>query len=162
MKTTLLNLALIKLNRFCIDQGIPVNGPNGEGSHVVKREQGFIYDLVSATTGKPIASVTFHKSQVPTFQITTEPTPEFFTVVAVSQNTNNFGLKSIVLLHEDGRGKQILKSLYGGDKLPEEGNRIECIEGRLQCGSYECPSDLPKVSADVAAKILKTVRKQSK
>jgi hypothetical protein len=69
MNSILLNLALINLTRFCTERGIPANGPNGEGSRVVKRGRGFTYDLVSATTGKPFVTVCFHKSQVPSFQV---------------------------------------------------------------------------------------------
>lgn len=69
MKSILQNLALIELGRFCRENNISTNGPNGEGSIVVKRDRGYIYDLVTAKTWKPIASVRFHKSQVPTFKI---------------------------------------------------------------------------------------------
>ena len=65
MKTILLNLALIELNRFCREHGIPANGPTGDGSHVVKRPRGFTYDLVSG--GNPCVSVTCQKSQSRTF-----------------------------------------------------------------------------------------------
>ena len=66
MKAILLNLALIELNRFCKEQGIPANGPDGKGARVEKRARGFVYTLVSVTTGRPIVSVRFHKSQTPT------------------------------------------------------------------------------------------------
>jgi hypothetical protein len=65
MKEILHNIALIELVSFCNRNNIPPNGHNGEGSKVVKRGRGFIYDLVSATTGKMIASVQFHKHALP-------------------------------------------------------------------------------------------------
>jgi hypothetical protein len=62
MQSVLLNLALIHLNRYCQECGIPISG-----SHVTKVGRGFRYSLVSSDTGATIATVTFHKSQVPTF-----------------------------------------------------------------------------------------------
>jgi hypothetical protein len=62
MTSVLLNLALIHLNQHCQDHGVPISG-----SHVVKVGRGFRYALVSSDTGATIVTVTFHKSQVPTF-----------------------------------------------------------------------------------------------
>jgi hypothetical protein len=69
MKDMLQNLALIDLINFCKQNNIPPNGHGGEGSRVVKRERGFVYELVSATTGKPIVSVRFYKHQTPTHEV---------------------------------------------------------------------------------------------
>lgn len=66
MKKILHNLALLDLMRFCEENNIPTNGYNAEGTHCVKAGRGFTYNLVSDATKLPIASVTFHKSSVPT------------------------------------------------------------------------------------------------
>ena len=65
MKAILLNLALRDLIQFCQDAGISANG-DGEGSNVQKIGRGFTYGLFGDVTGKLIATVTFHKNQVPT------------------------------------------------------------------------------------------------
>lgn len=65
MKDILFNLALIDLTNFCTEHNL--HGP--EGSHLVKNGRGFTYTLVTHDTERPIASVTFHKMQVPTHLI---------------------------------------------------------------------------------------------
>jgi hypothetical protein len=65
MKDILSNLALIDLTNFCTEHGLH----SSEGSHLVKNGRGFTYTLVNHDTLKPIASVTFHKHQVPTHLI---------------------------------------------------------------------------------------------
>lgn len=85
-----------------------------------------------------------------------------FTVVAVSSNTNSFGLKSVLLLAEDGEGWEILKSPYGGESMPKQGDTIQQRKGRFQCGTYECPRQLQKQTPTSAAKILKEVKSLTK
>jgi hypothetical protein len=63
MKAILLNLAMIELGKFCRENNI-----NCSGTYTVKAGRGFTYNYVDQATGQIIiASVTFHKSQVPTF-----------------------------------------------------------------------------------------------
>jgi hypothetical protein len=66
MKQILFNLALIDLNEFCAANGIKANGKDGSGSRL-KYDGRFKYSLVTVSNGKVIASVQFHKSQVPTY-----------------------------------------------------------------------------------------------
>jgi hypothetical protein len=81
-----------------------------------------------------------------------------FTVVAVSSNTNSFGYKSIILLNESGEGWEILKSAYGCEDLPKQGDVVNRVGDRFQCGSYQCPRRLEDAAPKVAAKILKEVK----
>lgn len=81
------------------------------------------------------------------------------TVVAVSKNTNSFGLHSIILLAKDGRGWQLLKS----SELPKAGDDLtfEIVNGKLalpRFHSYECPTELPKLEAKQAAKLIKSIK----
>lgn len=67
MKQILSNLANIELVKFCKENGIKANGSDGSGSRV-RYDGRFKYSLVTGY-GKLIASVQFHKLQVPTFSI---------------------------------------------------------------------------------------------
>jgi hypothetical protein len=83
-----------------------------------------------------------------------------FTVVAVSKNTNSFGLYSIILLAKDGTGWQLLKS----SDLPKAGDDLtfEIANGHLvlpRFHSYECPTELPKLEAKQAAKLIKSFKR---
>lgn len=68
MKAILKNLALIHLMEYCRNNGIPCNGYQEEGTHL-EQAKGYSYNLVSDTTGKPLLTVTFSKSSIPTFII---------------------------------------------------------------------------------------------
>lgn len=57
---------MLDLIEFCKANNIPANGYTGAGSHCVKNGRGFTFSLVTADTKRPIVSVTFHKSRVPT------------------------------------------------------------------------------------------------
>lgn len=81
------------------------------------------------------------------------------TVIAVSKNTNSFGLKSIILLSASGEGLELLKS----SDLPEAGSNIEIdyVNGKPQLPkfhSYECPRQLPAISPKQASKIIKSIK----
>lgn len=73
MEEILRNLANLDLINFCKEQNIPPNGYEGEGTNCVKNRRGTngkqFYSLVSNKTHRAIASVTFHKRQVPTHHI---------------------------------------------------------------------------------------------
>lgn len=66
MNEILRNMALIELNKFVREHNIDTGT---KGTYVVKDGRGFTYSLRDAGKGKRIASVTFHKSQVPTFSV---------------------------------------------------------------------------------------------
>ena len=83
---------------------------------------------------------------------------QIYTVIAVSFNTNSFGLKSILLLSSSGDGLEVLKSPYAGDKLPSPGDDVTL--NRL--GSYECPRELPAVDSRTASKIIRTYKKKAR
>lgn len=84
---------------------------------------------------------------------------QIYTVIAVSFNTNSFGLKSIVLLSDDGtQALSILKSPYAGDKLPSPGDDVTLN----QLGTYECPRHLPAVDPQTALKIIRTYKKKAR
>ena len=70
MKQILFNLALIDLNNFCKANGIKANGADGSGGRLVYDGR-FKYSLVTVSDGKLIASVQFHKNQVPTHSLPT-------------------------------------------------------------------------------------------
>jgi len=80
-----------------------------------------------------------------------------FTVIAVSKNTNSFGLKSLLLLSRSGSGCEILKSAYSGDPIPAEGTDVQLS----QLGCYECPRPLPALDATTASKIIRTVKRKA-
>lgn len=85
-----------------------------------------------------------------------------FTVIAVSANTNSFGLKSIIILAADGEAWQLLQSAYGTTPLPERGDVLsfKLASVRPQFGStYECPAPLPPTPAAKAKKILAALQK---
>lgn len=69
MNDILRNLAALDLIKFCLDNNIPTNGYNGEGTHTIKSGRGFKFSLVANGTGKAIVTVTFHKMQAPTHHI---------------------------------------------------------------------------------------------
>lgn len=65
MKQVLHNMAMILLGDFVREHNIDTGT---KGTYVVKDGRGFTYSLRDAETGqKRLASVTFHKSQVPTY-----------------------------------------------------------------------------------------------
>jgi hypothetical protein len=85
-------------------------------------------------------------------------TTQKYTVIAVSKNTNAFGLKSLILLSPSGSGKQVLRSAYSGPELPHEGDEVTLEQ--LQVG--ESPTyTLPSIDAKTAAKIIRTVRNKA-
>lgn len=57
------NLALIDLNNFCKENSIDISG-----THLVKEPKPYTYSL-NKENGHQLASVTFHKSSVPTHHI---------------------------------------------------------------------------------------------
>ncbi len=61
MKQILQNLALIDLINFC-----KTNNIDCSDTYVYKHYRCFTYSLINTTTKKEVATVTFHKSQVPT------------------------------------------------------------------------------------------------
>jgi hypothetical protein len=81
-----------------------------------------------------------------------------FTVIAVSSNTNSFGLKSIILLAEDGEAWEILKSAYS-DPLPKRGDTIKRAGGVFAIGC-ECPRRLADSSPAVAKKIIAEAKRK--
>ena len=63
MEQILFNLALMHVTNFCKDNNI-----NCSDTYLTKRQRQFAYDLKQfAAPNKVLASVTFHKNQVPTF-----------------------------------------------------------------------------------------------
>jgi len=92
--------------------------------------------------------------------VITEIAPVTFTVIAVSKNANSFGLHSIIILAKDGTGWQLLKS----SDLPKAGDDLtfEIANGHLvfpRFHSYECPTELPKLEAKQAAKLIKSTKR---
>lgn len=69
MDKILFNLAMLDCLNFCNEHGIAANGSDGSGSHLIKDGRGFKYTLLRNSDGKPIVSVTFHKSSVPSHHI---------------------------------------------------------------------------------------------
>ena len=63
------------------------------------------------------------------------------TVVAISSNTNSFGLKSIVMFRGDGRAFQGLASMYN---MPFRGQVFAFMPTY-----FECITELPRPSAEV-------------
>lgn len=65
MNAILQNLALIHLNSFCIEHGVNISG-----TFCRKEGRGFTYALVRQSDATAIlATVTFHKMQVPTYTV---------------------------------------------------------------------------------------------
>jgi len=63
MEQILFNLANIHLMNFCKENNIDCSG-----SHVQKLKRKFNYNLLSSSN-ELIASITFHKNQIPTYQL---------------------------------------------------------------------------------------------
>jgi hypothetical protein len=111
------------------------------------------------TTPRQALTNAVNKSIAAGSPVVTEIAPITFTVVAVSKNSNPFGLHSIILLAKDGTGWQLLKS----SDLPKAGDDLAFgIEnGKLvlpRFHSYECPTELPKLEAKQAAKLIKSFK----
>jgi hypothetical protein len=85
-------------------------------------------------------------------------TAKSFTVIAVSSNTNSFGLKSIILVAEDGEAWEILKSAYS-DPLPKQGDTIKRAGGVFAIGC-ECPRRLSDSTPAVAKKIITEAKRK--
>lgn len=81
-----------------------------------------------------------------------------FTVIAVSSNTNSFGLKSIILVAEDGEAWEILKSAYS-EPLPKRGDTIKRAGGVFAIGC-ECPRRLADSFPAVAKKIIAEAKRK--
>jgi len=64
MKEILKNLALFSLTQFCSENGIDCSG-----THCEKDGRGFCYKLVRSEGGALVATITFHKTSVPTFTV---------------------------------------------------------------------------------------------
>ncbi len=64
MKEILANLALIDLTNFCKQNNIDCSG-----SHLFRQPRTFRYYLLRDKDGQTIATVTFHKNQIPTHSI---------------------------------------------------------------------------------------------
>lgn len=82
------------------------------------------------------------------------------TVVAVSKNTNSFGLYSIICLARNGRGWNLLKS----GNLPKAGEDLDVKieDGELvfpRFHSYECPRELPQISQTQATKLINSIKR---
>ncbi len=83
-----------------------------------------------------------------------------FIVIAVSSNTNSFGLKSILVLSPQGEGWELLKSPYSGDTLPKAGDALPFHPQDAYKHSCECPRQLPSVDGKTASKLIKTIQKR--
>lgn len=81
-----------------------------------------------------------------------------FTVIAVSSNTNAFGLKSILLVSPDGEGWEILKSAYGSEPLPKRGDTVYQQGDRFVAGSHECSRRLAPTLPKNAQKLIKEAK----
>jgi len=64
MKDILYNLALIDTTSFCRENNIDCSG-----THLAKAGRGFTYSLVRTSTGRPVVTVWFHKTSVPTHYV---------------------------------------------------------------------------------------------
>lgn len=85
MKEILQNIALFMLIDFCKDNDIDCSG-----TYLRKDGRGFTYSLRDQETEtRRIASITFHKSQVPTYKIFNQGTPKIFTQGAKPNAVNS-------------------------------------------------------------------------
>jgi hypothetical protein len=86
------------------------------------------------------------------------------TVVAVSTNTNSFGLHSVLCLHKSGAGWQLLKSApdlpRAGDNLTFGLENDHLVFPRFH--SWECPTKLPSINEKQAAKLIKSIKHLAK
>lgn len=81
-----------------------------------------------------------------------------YTVIGVSSNTNSFGLKSIILLNEQGETWEILKSPYGGEELPEQGDTLDRVGGQFKTqheGSRRLKDNVPAVARKIISQAKK-------
>ena len=73
-------------------------------------------------------------------------------VVATSENTNSFGLHSVLLLSPSGEGHQLLMSAIN---KPDKGAMIKHEKGRFHCAPYEVPRALSPVPPSQARAVLR-------
>lgn len=77
-----------------------------------------------------------------------------FTVIAKSENTNNFGLRQFVLITKDGEGWKVLRSAYSGSPEWQEGEEVQVPLSEDDTLNWarlgvECPEQLPAVPQQV-------------
>jgi hypothetical protein len=80
-----------------------------------------------------------------------------FHVISISENTNSFGLRGVLLLSPQGEGHEILTNHLN---TPKVGDAFERSEGRFLGVSYESPRALQSVGPSQARSILKEVRER--
>lgn len=77
-----------------------------------------------------------------------------FKVVAVSKNTNSFGLHGVVMIAEDGEGWE---AAHGPLELPEQGDilQVSMDDGGLNWAAvgFEIPRRLPQAPKDVVSQV---------
>lgn len=90
-----------------------------------------------------------------------------FRVVAVSDNTNSFGLRGIVTISEDGRGWEAAKSISPSHKQYQPGDEFTLpVNGsgvpNWEAGGFEIPRELtPQPSAALVRECFGKVPAQS-
>lgn len=81
-----------------------------------------------------------------------------YTVVTTSTNANAFGLRAVIFLAADGSGVRALKA---AQFAPKPGRQITIDERGWAAHGYECPEELPRVSAALATRVLCEVATKS-
>ena len=79
------------------------------------------------------------------------------TVIAVSKNTNSFGLRQAYLLAPDGDGKRILINMHSDLK---EGDDVDYVNGRLQT-DHECPHTIENAAPNRAPILIKLAKENA-
>jgi hypothetical protein len=78
-----------------------------------------------------------------------------FKVVAISSNTNSFGLHNVVLMSKSGEAWQVYSSDF---HLPTRGQVFDFPNqniGELVSHGWECPTQLPKAPKEVVKEVWK-------
>lgn len=73
-----------------------------------------------------------------------------FKVVAVSTNTNSFGLYGVILMSQDG---EAWRAAHGQLELPQQGDTIKIDLGAWGASGFEIPEKLPPPPPEVLAQV---------
>lgn len=96
-------------------------------------------------------------ARVDSLELKAEPTPapELYTVVAVSSNTNSFGLGGVVCLAPSGKGVEAGIQAYGSNPLPQSGDTftLEQLRSRSGITLRELKTITPEEAAEVLAEV---------
>lgn len=77
-------------------------------------------------------------------------------VVAVSTNHGSFGHKSVLVIREDGEGRELLLQAYVAAKLPVRGDILEVLP-QSEVQPRKLPTTTPKIAKQIISELKKSL-----